>query len=220
MRNSEVSVLVVEDEPVFMERFCDSVRAHARLELCGCAGTVREACALADMLDPDVVLVDLGLPDGNGIDVVRHVKAHHPRCEALVVSMFGDDGRVVGCIQAGATGYLLKDAGPTDIATSILQVCAGCPPLSPAIARHVLEVVRHEAQPRVDDGMAHHATFLSGREAEVLRLVAKGLNFKEIGVVLNISPNTVVTHVKSIYQKLSVHSRGEAVYEAGQLGLL
>lgn len=220
MRNTKVSVLVVEDEPAFMERLCDSVRADARLELCGCASTVREACALADMLAPDVVLVDLGLPDGDGIDVVRHVKAHQPRCEALVVSMFGEDHRVVECIQAGATGYLLKDAGRTDIATSILEICAGGAPLSPAIARRVLEIVRHETPSRIDGGAAQQTTFLSAREADVLRLVAKGLNFKEIGVVLKISPNTVVSHVKNIYQKLSVHSRGEAVYEAGQLGLL
>lgn len=222
-----IKVLVVEDEPGFLQRFCDVIVADPALSLCGAARTVAGACALVDTLSPDVVLVDLGLPDGNGVDVIRHAMARHALCDVMVITMFGDDGHVIDSIRAGATGYLLKDALPEDIASSILQVRAGGSPISPAIARRVLQSFRvsnkpanGESIPRIETIPRASASPLSERETEILRLVAKGLNFKEVGSILSISPNTVITHVKRIYQKLAVHSRGEAVYEANQLGLL
>jgi DNA-binding NarL/FixJ family response regulator len=220
-----IRVLVVEDEPGFLQRFCDAVVAEPALELCGSAKTVAHACALLDTAAPDVVLADLHLPDGNGVDVIRHAMAGHLNRDVIVVTMFGDDGNVIDCIRAGATGYLLKDAMPKDIASSILQVHAGGSPISPSIARRVLQnfrlpdiAARTQSFPRIET--VPRSNLLSERETEILRLVAKGLNFKEVGVILAISPNTVITHVKRIYQKLAVHSRGEAVYEANQLGLL
>lgn len=220
-----IRVLVVEDEPSFLQRFCDAIAAEPGLSLCGSASTLAEALERVDTLAPDVVLTDLGLPDGNGVEVIRRAKAANPTCDVVVVTMFGDDGNVIDSIRAGATGYLLKDAMPKDIASSILQVRAGGSPISPAIARRVLqsfqaskgavtgkEFPRSEAVPQ--------SAVLSERETEILRLVAKGLNFKEVGAILSISPHTVITHIKRVYQKLAVHSRGEAVYEASQLGLL
>jgi DNA-binding NarL/FixJ family response regulator len=220
-----VSVLVVEDEPGFLQRFCDAIAAEPVLRLCGAGTTVVGACALLDTLSPDVVLVDLGLPDGNGVDVIRHAMAGGSKCDVLVVTMFGDDGNVIESIRAGATGYLLKDAMPKDIAGSILQVHAGGSPISPAIARRVLQSFRVDRNgsgettaPPIEPSA--RTPVLSERETQILRLVAKGLNFKEVGAILAISPNTVITHIKRIYQKLAVHSRGEAVYEANQMGLL
>jgi DNA-binding NarL/FixJ family response regulator len=220
-----ISVLVVEDEPGFLQRFCDAIVAEPALRLCGSATTVAQACALVDRLAPEVVLADLGLPDGNGVEVIRHAKAAHPTCDVIVITMFGDDGNVIDSIRAGATGYLLKDAMLKDIAASILQVRAGGSPISPAIARRVLQsfrvsnnVVPEESAPPSE--AAQRSSVLSDRETEILRLVAKGLNFKEVGAILSISPHTVITHVKRIYQKLAVHSKGEAVYEANQMGLL
>jgi DNA-binding NarL/FixJ family response regulator len=220
-----VSVLVVEDEPGFLQRFCDAIAAAPVLRLCGAATTVTGARTLLDTLSPDVVLVDLGLPDGNGIDVIRHALAGGAARDVVVVTMFGDDGNVLESLRAGATGYLLKDALPQDIVSSILQVHAGGSPISPAIARRVLQSFRADTKPVRGESAAPMETtarpsVLSERETEILRLVAKGLNFKEVGGILAISPNTVVTHVKRIYQKLAVHSRGEAVYEANQMGLL
>lgn len=215
-----IKVLVVEDEPVFLRRFCEAVSAGPALTLCGSATTVAQARALLDRTAPDVVLVDLGLPDGNGIDVIRHAMRGHPGGDVIVITMFGDDGHVIDSIRAGATGYLLKDALPRDIAGAILQVRGGGSPISPAIARRVLQSLQHAAAPAPADDTEGSGAVLSRRETEVLRLVAKGLSFKEVGAALDISSHTVITHVKRVYQKLAVHSRGEAVYEASQMGLL
>lgn len=220
-----IGVLVVEDEAGFLQRFCDAIVAEPALRLSGTATTVHGACALIDTQSPDVVLVDLGLPDGNGVDVIRHAMAGNSERDVIVITMFGDDGHVIDSIQAGATGYLLKDALPKDIASTILQVRAGGSVISPAIARRVLQFFRAASRVATAPDFPHEEIAirfspLSEREREILRLVGKGLNFKEVGHILSISPHTVITHVKRIYQKLAVHSRGEAVYEANQLGLL
>lgn len=231
-----ISVLVVEDEPAFLKRFSDAVLGDERLRLVGAVSGVASARALLDLDVPDVVLTDLGLPDGSGIEVIRHAFARRPDCDVLVITMFGDDAHVTDSIAAGATGYLLKDALPGGIAEAILQVHEGGSPISPGIARRVLQRFRAAAAsgpaavPAVGVAPTASATALAGsapqpsplseREAEILRLVAKGLGFAEVGEVLGISQNTVITHVKRIYRKLAVHSRGEAVYEAQALGLL
>lgn len=226
-----VKVVIVEDEPEFLRRFSDAVLAEPALCLSGAVSTVAAACSLIDEVNPDVVLTDLGLPDGHGVDVIRRAVARRPNCDVLVVTMFGDDGNVIDSLAAGATGYLMKDALPEHITTAILQVRDGGSPISPAIARRVLQRFRVSAiapatatAPRVVAGTSTtadaEASPLSQRETEILRLVAKGLSFKDVGHILNISSHTVVTHVKRVYQKLAVHSRGEAVYEANQLGLL
>jgi len=220
-----VKVLIVEDEPEFLRRFAEAVRSEPTLTLCGAVGTVAAARALIETTRPDVVLTDLGLPDGNGIDVIRAAITRNPECDVLVVTMFGDDGNVIDSLSAGATGYLTKDALPEHIVTAILEIRGGGAPISPAIAQRVLQhfrvAVRAPAPlPPPLEGAQPAATPLTARETETLRLVAKGLNFREIDGVLNVSPHTVTAHVKHIYQKLAVHSRGEAVYEASQRGLL
>lgn len=227
-----VSVLIVEDEPAFLKLFSDAVLAEPRLHLVGAVATVAAARALIDVAAPDVVVTDLGLPDGSGVDVVRHAVQRRPEGDVLVITMFGDDVHVTDSLAAGATGYLLKDALPERISASILEVHAGGSPISPGIARRVLQrfrlamAVPAATEPATgtpapaEDGGAADASALTARETDILRLVAKGLSFGDVGRVLDISPHTVVTHVKRIYRKLAVHSRGEAVYEARILGLL
>lgn len=220
---ARIRVLVVEDEPAILRRLCDAVNAAPALTLSGAARTVAEACQLVDRVAPDVVVSDLGLPDGPGTDVIRYTKASDPARNVIVVTLFEDDEHLMDSIRAGATGYLLKDALPHDIAGAIVQVHQGGSAMSPSIARRVLQRFSLGApDASFGDGAdaAARPPVLSERETEILRLVAKGLSFKEVGAALGISSNTVVTHVKRTYHKLEVHSRGEAVYEASQLGLL
>ncbi len=214
------SVLIVEDEPEFLRRFSEAVLADAGLRLLGAVSTGAAGRALLDAQPPDVMLVDLGLPDMDGVELIRHAARHHPGCDALVVTMFADEHHVMTSLEAGATGYLLKDASVERIAAAIHELRAGGSPISPGIARRVLQRFRVAPVAPVPPPQAAPASPLSERETEILRLVAKGFSFDTVGEVLCISPHTVVTHVKKIYRKLAVHSRGEAVYEASQMGLL
>jgi DNA-binding NarL/FixJ family response regulator len=221
-----IDVLIVEDEPEFISRFSEAVLGDPQMRLLGAVSTGKAGLALLDAQPPDVLLVDLGLPDISGIDLIRHAARHHPGCDALVVTMFADDTHVISSIEAGATGYLLKDASAARIAAAIHEVREGGSPISPSIARRVLARFRGPA-PAAAALPAAAATPvpdepspLSERETELLRLVAKGFSFDAVAEVLSISPHTVVAHVKNIYRKLAVHSRGEAVHEARQMGLL
>jgi len=220
-----IGVLIVEDEPEFLNRFAQAVRSDANLHLLGAVASGSEAIALLDDRVPDVMLVDLGLPDIDGVQLIRHAAARHPGTDVLVVTMFGDDEHVLASIEAGATGYLLKDTSIERIVASICEIRAGGSPISPTIARKVLGRFRAApaaAAPALNGGAvgATEASPLSARETDILRLVSKGLSCAEVGQHLSISTHTVVTHVKNIYRKLAVHSRGEAIFEAGQLGLL
>lgn len=229
---SATRVLIVEDEPEFLRRFSDAVIADPGLQLLGAVATGAAALALLDAQPPDVMLVDLGLPDLDGVEVIRHAARRCPECDVLVVTMFGDDEHVVASIEAGATGYLLKDASSERVAAAIHELRAGGAPISPSIARRVLARFRIGAAPSSSASSAPTSSAASSRaaapvespltprETEILRMVAKGLSFETVGEVIGISPHTVVTHVKKIYRKLAVHSRGEAVYEASQMGLL
>lgn len=218
------SVLIVEDEPEFLRRFSEAVLADPELSLAGTAGTAAAAIALLEARPPDVVLLDLGLPDRDGVEVIRAaVKGPRP-CEVLVVSMFDDDQHVLASIEAGAAGYLLKDALPASIVASIRELRSGGSPISPGIARRILTRFRLALAPAHGPAPPPRCVTsgspLTDRETELLRLTAKGLSFETISELMGISPHTVVAHVRKIYRKLAVHSRGEAVYEATQLGLL
>ena len=225
-----ISVLIVEDEPEFLRRLSEAVLSDPQLRLTGAVSTGQAARALIDCDPPQVLLVDLGLPDMNGIDLIRHVSHAHPQCDPLVITMFADDAHVMASLEAGATGYQLKDSSNERIAAAVHEIHEGGAPISPSIARRVLMRLR-PAAPETGDALAPQdspaasasspsGSPLSERETQILKLIAKGLNFDTVGEVLSISPHTVVTHVKKIYRKLAVHSRGEAVYEARQLGLL
>jgi DNA-binding NarL/FixJ family response regulator len=164
----------------------------------------------------DVALVDLGLPDGNGIDLIREIARTLPEVDVMVVTVFGDEAHVLASIEAGATGYLLKRSLNDTLGATVRELRAGGSPISPVIARQLLHRFRKDApaQPVVDHGG------LSEREREVLLFIAKGFTVGEIANMLHLSAHTVATHVKHIYRKLAVHSRTEAVFEAGRMGLL
>lgn len=209
------TVLLVEDDDATRARLALAVGSHPALALAGEAASLAAARALFGTAAPDVLLVDLGLPDGSGIDLIREVKRSGRPTEVMVITVFGDEQHVVAAIEAGATGYILKDGSSGYVAESILELVRGGAPISPAIARHLLRRFR-EASP----APAPDTPGLTAREREVLGLLVKGFTFAEIGGLLTISAHTVTTHVKHIYEKLEVRSRSEAVYEAMQLGLI
>lgn len=214
------SILIVEDEPEFVRSYCETLGRQPDFRLVGAVTTVAAATALLEHAVPDVLVVDLGLPDGNGTELIRRAVSKRRDCDALVVTVFGDDRHVIEAIEAGATGYILKDSPASELVRCIQELRAGGSPISPSIARRLLARMRvAEAKPDGAAAAAHHGP-LTEREAEILRLVAKGLSFAEVSGALDISTHTVVAHVKSIYRKLAVHSRGEAVFEASQMGLL
>lgn len=219
MNESAVSVFIVEDDRPMRERLSAIVSGDAELALLGSAGSLAEARDLLQDERPRVVLVDLGLPDGDGTELIRELAARDQPPEIMVITVFGDERHVVRAVQAGAAGYLLKDSVGASVVDAIVDVVAGRSPISPAIARHIL---RHFRTSLVDgaDGEHDEQTDLTERQREVLRLVARGYTNEEIAELLEISYHTVTAHVKNIYRKLSVGSRSQAVFEARQLGIL
>ncbi|MGE0361996.1 MAG: response regulator [Vicinamibacterales bacterium] len=212
---SMTRILIVEDDPTFRQRFADIVGSCPRFALVAAVGTCAEARAALGRGPVDVLLCDLGLPDGDGADVVREARRLHPSLDAMVVTVFGDDAHVMRSLEAGATGYLLKDSLPDDFIATIELLRAGGSPIHPTIARRVLQRFTAVSRRPVETTVT-----LSDREREVLALVSKGYRVPEIAALLTISPHTVSSHIKSIYNKLEVSSRGEAVYEASRLRLI
>ena len=199
-----------------------SVSAHAQLRLAGEYASGRDAIAGLAQAAPDVLLVDLGLQDISGLEVIRFVAARYPDCNILVVSIFGDEEHVLPALEAGARGFLLKGALTRDITLDIRELSNGGSPLSPIIARQVLKRLRPAsaapADALSDNPDAKDA--LTGREVEILRMIARGFSYAETAELLGISVQTVHTHLKRIYRKLAVHSKTEAVFEADQRNLL
>lgn len=218
-RRVPLDVLIVEDEPFHMARLCQNLQLDKSLALAGAFSSGGAALdALAELL-PDVALVDLGLPDMDGFELIRRIRARCPTTDVLVVSVFGSEYHLLHAIEAGATGYLLKDSPAADFNAAIHAVHAGESPISPALARHLLRrcVGMAPSNPSPDP---KDIGLLSQRETGILEAIARGDSLPEIGRKLFISPHTVKTHVKNIYRKLETHTRHEAVLVARQRGLI
>jgi len=209
------SVLIVEDDPVTLDVLAQVVEKESKLRLLGTASSCSEAIESLEGA-PDILLVDIGLPDCSGINLIRSAKQQLPKTEIMVISAFGDEDHVVDAIEAGATGYILKDKNLASVGSHILSLMKGDSPISPGIARYLLRRFQSEPQQDIDD----QAPTLTEREQSVLTLIAKGCSRSETADMLGMSQHTVTTHIKHIYRKLSVHSRTEAVFEAYQMGLI
>jgi DNA-binding NarL/FixJ family response regulator len=220
-----IHVAIVEDDLGFQAALVRAIAAAPDIGLAATAGTRAEGLAM--LLGPpvDVLLVDLGLPDGSGIDVIRAATQLWPSCSIMVSTNFGDETHVMRSIEAGAAGYLLKDSSPAKIVDEIRSLASGGSPISPIIARQVLARFRQvgaSAKSDTDpqDAAKDTTNLLSAREKEVLDLITKGFTTVEIARLMQLSHFTVRTFVRRIYSKLKVTSKAEAIYEARNQGLL
>lgn len=210
-------VLIVEDKVEIASRIKSAVEQSVELEVSGVAGDVDTGLKYLFERKPRIVLVDLGLPDGSGVEIINAVAQTDWKCDALVISIFGDEARVIEALQAGAKGYLLKSGSMQSIGEDVKSVIEGGSPISPQIARHLLEMVRQSSISSDNDKVVIELTV---RETEILNAVAKGYKRREIGEKLGISTGTVGNHINNIYQKLNVGSNTEAIAQATRMGIL
>jgi DNA-binding NarL/FixJ family response regulator len=219
-----IHVAIVEDDPDFSGALSLVVEHAPDMLLAGKAGTQAEGLRMLAGPPADVLLVDLGLPDGSGIEVIRAAARQWPSCNIMVSTNFGDETHVMRSIEAGAAGYLLKDSSPSKMADEIRSLANGGSPISPIIARQVLARFRHQPAPAAHEEPAAHAddvtALLSQREKQVLDYITKGFTVHEIAGLMELSHFTVRTFVRRIYSKLKVSSKAEAIYEARTQGLL
>lgn len=209
-------ILLLEDLPeirAWLKSLILQVFPHARITECS---RVSDATMQVQSLRFDLALIDLGLPDGSGTDVVAKLRDLQPDAQSVVVTIHDDDEHLFPALQAGAYGYILKEQSRELITEQLQRISQGEPPLSPSIARKVLKYFASQARPAAD---VMPDVQLTERESEVLLRVAKGFTLPEIGVQLGLSRHTIADYVKQIYRKLNVSSRAEAALEAQRLGL-
>lgn len=218
-----IRVMLVDDDERIQDTLRSSMAKHPAFELVGQAYSLGDAYRVLQRVNPQVVLVDLGLPDGSGLELIGHIQKNLPNCESMVLTVLEDDYNVMRSIEAGATGYLTKDTHAHDILERVRQVNEGGSPISPMIARRLLNRLRGiKKSPRnpSPSGDSGEFTPLSEREKQVLEMVAKGFMQAEIAEIMGVTVNTVSTYVKRIYKKLAVNSRTSAVHKANTLGLI
>ena len=220
------TILIVEDDEQTREYFAAALTTDPATGRVLKAANVDEARAHLAAVNPEVMLVDIGLPDGSGIDLIRHVRAHSRGTVSMVISVFGDEASIIGALEAGARGYLLKSEAPEDLRLSVTQLCDGGAPISPAIASHLLRRFSESGDPHdnahagTDDGSRKDHVGLTQREREALLLIVQGLSYQQVANEMGITRHTATSHIRSIYRKLEVRSRSEAVYEALSLGIV
>ncbi|HSV55246.1 MAG TPA: response regulator transcription factor [Burkholderiaceae bacterium] len=215
------SALIVEDLPDIRAWLGDVARAAFPHLQVTSAARRDEALAVIGQQSFDLALIDLGLPDGSGVDVVGALRSRQPQAVPVVVTIYDDDEHLFPALQAGAFGYLLKEQSREALVAQLLRMTQGEPPLSPPIARRVLAHFaaageRHQAAMRQ---LAEEVS-LTTRETEVLQRVAKGYTLPEIALQFGLSRHTVADYIKQVYRKLNVSSRAEAALEAARRGLV
>ena len=198
-----IALLLVDDHAVVRHGLRGFLELQADIRVAGEAADGREAVAAARRLQPDVVLMDLVMPGGGGIEAVRAIRQEVPQARILVLTSFADDAQVFAAMEAGAAGYLLKDVSPDALAAAIREVHAGRPALGAAVAERLVR--RPGGDPR-----SPSLASLTSRERDVLRLMVDGLANKQIARRLSITEKTVKTHVSSILGKLGVEDRTQA----------
>lgn len=216
MTNEEkiATIGIVEDDAAVRAYFAAVIARAEGLALAFAAPTLAEARSAIAEAAPDLCLVDLGLPDGDGVDFIRNLKVK-AGAKALVATVFGDRATVMAALKAGADGYVLKSLTETELLAHIRQTLDGFTPVSPQVATYLLELLKPSATAAPAGGEA-----LSAKEVEILTVFGRGLTYAETATALGLTPNTVRDYVRKIYAKLNVHSRSEALFEAVSLGVM
>ncbi len=216
--NKPIRTAIVEDDPALRKMLVALLQEDPAYSVVAEFAEGRAAIGAAAHLALDILLVDIGLPDISGIEVIRKLKVLCPDCSMLVVTTFGDEKTVTAALEAGADGYLLKGTAPEELKRDLHALRDGGSPLSPMIARKLLNRLQSKAADQKPD--AGGETRLTRREHEILEMIAKGFSYAETSKICGVSTATVHSHLKSIYRKLEVHSKTEAVYEARRRSLI
>lgn len=218
--------LIVEDNPAMRQRLLQLVvgltGSDAQITT---ADSITAAKVLLDEDARGLALIDIGLPDGNGIELIAWLHAHRPQVTSVVISAWGHEDTVLAALRAGAIGYLLKERDDLELSLALQSIRRGGAPIDPNIARGILALLQLSAEPatsgiEVAAAAEHPEHALSERESEILRMVARGYSNREIAELTTLSRFTIEGYTKSIYRKLAVRSRTAAVHEAKVLGLL
>jgi len=212
MSGSAVRVFLVDDHEVVRRGVADLLEAEPDLEVVGEAGTAREAVARVPALAPDVVVLDVRLPDGDGVTVCRELRSRMPGLAVLMLTSFADDEALYDAILAGAAGYVLKQVRGTELVDAIRTVAAGGSTLDPRAAAQVMERLRAGAQPREDPLAA-----LTDQERRILALIGQGMTNRQIGAELFLAEKTIKNYVSSILAKLGMTRRVQAAVLATRL---
>ena len=217
---TKARVFLVEDDVDTNEHLSDLMRSSKNTVFMGSALTHESAmCFLRDN-DIDCLVTDICLPDGSGLDLIKWCKENRPTMNSLVISVLGDEKTLLKAISAGADGYLLKDADEQRLCSALDDIMGGGAPISAFMAKHILKKVAKPDTSKDERMLEIELPQLTPKETDVLTVIARGYSYKEAAEHLCISPNTIPNHIKNIYKKLQVHSRGEAVYEALRRGII
>ena len=215
--SSEIRILLAEDHTIVRQGLRRILEENPQMQVIGEASDGRQAVQLALELKPDAVVMDLRMPHLNGMEAIRQITKRLPSIKILVLSMHSDESYVVQALEAGATGYLLKDSADSDLVQAVLAVTKGKSFFSPLISRILLdEYVRQLQEKKITD----RYDLLTEREREILQLIAEGKTSREIGDLLNVSASTVDTHRAHIMEKLDLHNPYEVVLYAVRKGLI